>query len=90
MLRRSLIVMSKQGPVRTTVRDPRKKKAVSSALVANQKEQVRSEVQTHQHPKPLPFEPNQQNQESLGLGSYVLAGGGMALGFMFVGMLFGG
>jgi hypothetical protein len=40
----------------------------------------------------LAFEPSAENQQSVGssLGSYMLAGAGMAIGFSIVGAIFGG
>lgn len=78
---------------RTIIRDPRKKKIIRSALVTQ--ERSNNEVDQHQQhsneTKPiLPFEPSTQNQQSLGLGSYVLAGAGMALGVTLVGAILGG
>jgi preprotein translocase subunit SecF len=85
MLRRSLIVLAKQGEKRTVVRDPRKRAV--PAIRADE-----SEIQQQQSSRPLmPFEPTQQNQQAVGssLGSYVLMGAGVAVGFAIVGALFG-
>ena len=89
---------------RTKIRDPRKAKRVKSAtavVATKEKEQSSSsyrsnnllQQQSHQHEvgRPImPFEPAQNNQQSLGLGSYMLAGVGVALGFTLVGAIFGG
>ena len=89
MLRRSVVALAKpavQQTGRTIVRDPRKQRAAAKAVV-------------NQPPPPPPAPkltdagplPNlNQNQQPMGLGSYVLAGAGVALGFAFVGALFGG
>lgn len=89
MLRRSVVALAKpavQQTGRTIVRDPRKQRAAAKAVV-------------NQPPPPPPAPkltdagplPNMnQNQQPMGLGSYVLAGAGVALGFAFVGALFGG
>lgn len=62
-----------------------------SALTVSKDEKDNNEVQLHQQPKPpsLPFEPSVQNQEHLGLGSYVLAGVGVAVGVSLVGAILG-
>jgi hypothetical protein len=78
---------------RTIIRDPRKKKIIRSALVTQ--ERSSNEVVQHQQhsneTKPiLPFEPSTQNQQSLGLGSYGIAGAGVALGVTLVGAILGG
>ncbi len=90
MFRPSYITaLSSKG--RTIIRDPRKQKIIRSALVAKQEEGAANEVQLHQQPKPppLPFEPSTQNQQSLGLGSYMLAGVGVAIGVTLVGAILG-
>ena len=71
---------------RTRIRDPRKAKQRSAAVI--RAEEPPAPV-PHQQ-QMLPFEPNQQSQQSMGLGSYAIAGAGMALGFTLVGALFGG
>lgn len=85
----SIASLSSKG--RTIIRDPRKHKKIRSALVAKQEERAANEVQLHQQPKspPLPFEPSSQNQQSLGLGSYMLAGVGVAMGVTIVGAILG-
>mmetsp|Transcript_22225 Transcript_22225/g.26776 ORF Transcript_22225/g.26776 Transcript_22225/m.26776 type:complete len:95 (-) Transcript_22225:119-403(-) len=92
MLRRSLPILSKKGG-RTIVRDPRKKRLTSippeqqTGVVPSVPEQQ----QLANRPPALPFEPSQQNQQSVGstLGSYVLMGAGVSIGFVLVGALFG-
>ena len=71
---------------RTVVRDPRKK-AVPAVV---RSEEATNEIQPS-HRQPLPFEPTPQNQQSVGstLGSYVLMGAGVAIGFTIVGAIFG-
>mmetsp|Transcript_9205 Transcript_9205/g.13893 ORF Transcript_9205/g.13893 Transcript_9205/m.13893 type:complete len:91 (+) Transcript_9205:366-638(+) len=85
----SIAALSSKG--RTIIRDPRKQKTIRSALVTKQEERAANEVQVHQHPQPpsLPFEPSTQNQQSLGLGSYMLAGVGVAIGVTVVGAILG-
>lgn len=89
MLRRSLLVLSKHGDKRTIVRDPRKRTLPATVRTTNDDEQ-QTEIQPHK--TPLPFEPTTQNQQAVGstLGSYVLMGAGVAVGFAIVGALFGG
>jgi len=88
MFHRSLRVAigtSKQG--RTIVRDPRKKKAMKYP-VANASQNSQDLL-----PKPLsfPIAPLESNQHGTqGLGSYMIAGAGMAIGFSIVGAIFGG
>jgi len=92
MLRRSLIVLSKPSARtgRTIVRDPRKAKSKPPTSAITQQTQ-QQQIRQHYRPlKPLPFAPNDQNQQTMGLGSYVIAGFGVALGFTLVGALFGG
>jgi len=38
---------------------------------------------------PMAFEPSTQNQQSLGLGSYILAGAGVAIGVTLVSAVLG-
>mmetsp|Transcript_22057 Transcript_22057/g.33399 ORF Transcript_22057/g.33399 Transcript_22057/m.33399 type:complete len:92 (-) Transcript_22057:372-647(-) len=86
----SIAALSSKG--RTIIRDPRKQKSIRSALVTKQEERAANEVQVHhQQPQPpsLPFEPSTQNQQSLGLGSYMLAGVGVAIGVTVVGAILG-
>jgi hypothetical protein len=79
----SIAALSSKG--RTIIRDPRKQKSIRSALVTKQEERAANEVQVHQQPQPptLPFE------QSLGLGSYMLAGVGVAVGVTLVGAILG-
>ena len=92
MLRRSVVALAKpavQQTGRTIVRDPRKQRAAKEAA---------AKAVVNQPPPPPPAPrltdagplPNlNQNQHPMGLGSYVLAGAGVALGFAFVGALLG-
>jgi uncharacterized protein GlcG (DUF336 family) len=100
MIRRTLVILSTKAS-RTIIRDPRKAKELrekakekARTAVAVQKENTSLQQQTPQQQQqqqtPMAFEPSAQNQESLGIGSYMLAGAGMALGFTLVGALFGG
>mmetsp|Transcript_14629 Transcript_14629/g.27419 ORF Transcript_14629/g.27419 Transcript_14629/m.27419 type:complete len:153 (-) Transcript_14629:379-837(-) len=97
MLQRTRVLLSK-ATKRTVVRDPRKIKvpssaASSTALQETYQQQEHLPSQHHQPQTPsLPFEPSPQNQQSIGssMASYALAGVGVALGFTFVGLLFGG
>mmetsp|Transcript_43254 Transcript_43254/g.73776 ORF Transcript_43254/g.73776 Transcript_43254/m.73776 type:complete len:102 (+) Transcript_43254:159-464(+) len=98
MLRRSFTVLMSSKVSRTIIRDPRKaksKRIKSSRAVVAAKDQDDSnnlQVQNptdHQGRMPLPFEPSQQNQQSLGLGSYMIAGVGVAMGVTLVGAIFG-
>ena len=89
MLRRSAVLaMSKQ---RTVIRDPRKTKklrdAKKSAIVASENHQP--EVHQSSSNNPLPFKIQQQQTQSLGLGSYMLAGVGVAMGVTLVSAIFG-
>jgi hypothetical protein len=98
MLRRSLIRLSststKKGR-RTVVRDPRKKKAaLASAQVQRWEDKpTDDQLQTHSTPPPLPpaFAPSESNQAGVGstLGSYMLAGVGVTMGFTLVKVVFG-
>mmetsp|Transcript_5407 Transcript_5407/g.7947 ORF Transcript_5407/g.7947 Transcript_5407/m.7947 type:complete len:95 (-) Transcript_5407:126-410(-) len=92
MLRRSLPLLSKRGD-RTIIRDPRKKRppAIPPEQQTGVVPSVPEQQQFGNRPLPLPFEPSQQNQQSVGstLGSYVLMGAGVSIGFVLVGALFG-
>lgn len=99
MLHRTRKLLSKaQG--RTIVRDPRKTKptveaSASSQLQSYQQRQPPEHLPSHhqhQQRNPLLFEPTSQNQQSIGssMASYAFAGVGVALGFAFVRVLFGG
>ena len=72
------------------MRDPRKRKAAMS-VIAKQHEEASQIANHNQHPPPPAFAPNESNQQSIGssLGSYALAGAGMALGFTLVRVVFG-
>lgn len=83
MFRRSLIAMNKQG--RTVVRDPRVK---SVPAVVARDDDDEQHLPAEQQPPPLPLQPLGQQQPA-GLGSMMLMGGGMAIGFSLVGALFG-
>ena len=97
MFRRSIAILSAKGS-RTIIRDPRKgkelrekaKERARSAVAVQNENSSLSQHEPQEGPPPMAFEPSAQNQESLGLGSYVLAGAGMSLGFMIVGAIFGG
>ena len=92
MLRRSAVLaMSKQ---RTVIRDPRKTKklrdANKSTIVASiNQENHQPEVHQSSSNNPLPFNIQQQQTQSLGLGSYMLAGVGVAMGVTLVSAIFG-
>ena len=77
---------------RKIVRDPRRgsKQTQTLAKIAEHEEHMNQLSHQHQQ-SPLPFEPNQANQQSIGssMGAYALAGAGMALGFTIVGLIFG-
>jgi hypothetical protein len=92
------MLLSKSGG-RTIVRDPRKNNikptSTSPQYLPSEKQQPPEHfLSHHQHQQrnPLLFEPTPQNQQSIGssMASYALAGVGVALGFTFVGVLFGG
>ena len=87
MLRRSIPILSKKAS-RTIVRDPRKRKAALSAIVERQEEEKRL---ARQQESPPAFAPSSHDQQSVGssLGSYALAGAGMAMGFALVRVVFG-
>ena len=90
MFRRSSLALAKGS--RTIIRDPRKAKELREKAQSAITVQKEISLQQGQPPSPtmMPFEPATQNQQSLGIGSYMLAGAGMALGFSIVGALFGG
>ena len=100
MMRRSLGVMSNKGS-RIIIRDPRKAKQAreqtrSAVAVQDdahytiQQQQQQQNLQSHGIAQPrMAFEPSAQNHQSLGIGSYMLAGAGVALGFTIVGAIFG-
>eukprot|EP00579_Thalassiosira_antarctica_P001141 CAMPEP_0201868702 /NCGR_PEP_ID=MMETSP0902-20130614/2481_1 /ASSEMBLY_ACC=CAM_ASM_000551 /TAXON_ID=420261 /ORGANISM="Thalassiosira antarctica, Strain CCMP982" /LENGTH=92 /DNA_ID=CAMNT_0048394071 /DNA_START=39 /DNA_END=317 /DNA_ORIENTATION=+ len=89
--------MSSKAP-RTIIRDPRK---IKRALVAAKEKEHSSrknslqlqQLESHDvdhRPRPrMSFEPSVENQHSLGLGSYMLAGVGVAMGVTLVGAIFG-
>ena len=96
MIRRSCVLFSRAG--RTVVRDPRKaakkKSSRNSALLTQSNDTTYNQnlpAENH-HRSSLPFQPSDQNQQSVGstLVSYALAGVGVAMGATLVGALFGG
>lgn len=93
MLRQSLVRLSSAKAPRTIIRDPRKKKVAQSATsvqVVNPDEKKWVDSPQPVTP-PVPFAPSEKNQDSVGstLGSYVLAGVGVTLGFTLVKVVFG-
>jgi hypothetical protein len=92
MLRSSLIRLSSSNVKRTVVRDPRKKKVRPSltSLELRRKEENQVDVLKPVN-QPLPFAHSGNDQGSVGstLGSYVLAGVGVTLGFTLVGLILG-
>jgi hypothetical protein len=89
MFRRTIIALSKAE--RTVVRDPRKKRLPAVVRTEDSHSQVPSNM-VNRPPPPLPFQPSQQQQASLGstLGTYVLLGVGVGLGVSLISALFGG
>ena len=90
MLRRSLCIMNKAGSggKRTVVRDPRRQKSRSSPAVVTPDDThlpAQQQQPQQQMKNPFPLQPVQG-----GLGSFVLMGAGMSIGFALVGALFGG
>lgn len=94
MFRRPLTALASGKAARTIIRDPRKAKAKKAAVVATNEradlpaQQQRHDVAPDTRPR-MAFEPSAQNQQSLGLGSYMLAGVGVAMGVTLVSALFG-
>lgn len=95
MIRRSLGVMSSKGS-RTIIRDPRKTKHAReqnrSAVAVQDNDNYTMQPQQQQYrvsQQRMAFEPSAQNHQSLGIGSYILAGAGVTLGFTIVGAIFG-
>ena len=88
---------------RTKIRDPRKipkrvKQPSASAVVSTkdnrstnyQLQQQQQQESQHEVDRPrMSFEPSAENQQSLGIGSYMLAGVGVAMGVTAVSVLFG-
>eukprot|EP00545_Synedropsis_sp_CCMP1620_P004284 CAMPEP_0119003918 /NCGR_PEP_ID=MMETSP1176-20130426/843_1 /TAXON_ID=265551 /ORGANISM="Synedropsis recta cf, Strain CCMP1620" /LENGTH=79 /DNA_ID=CAMNT_0006955565 /DNA_START=152 /DNA_END=391 /DNA_ORIENTATION=+ len=72
---------------RTVVRDPRKK-SVPAVVQHRDDDNLPAEQQQYHPPLPLPMQP--QGQQQPGLGSMVLMGAGVSMGFALVGALFGG
>lgn len=99
MFRRPLIAMSNKG--RTIIRDPRKTKKLRDAqkqraIVATKANEIEEhspivpQSNNNQVDRPrMAFEPSTTNQQSLGLGSYMLAGVGVAVGVTIVSAIFG-
>mmetsp|Transcript_14077 Transcript_14077/g.21047 ORF Transcript_14077/g.21047 Transcript_14077/m.21047 type:complete len:93 (+) Transcript_14077:108-386(+) len=91
MFRRTLVQLSKTAE-RTIVRDPRKNKLKPNpaAIVQQQQEQEHLKARP---PVPWPLAPGDHNEQSQSvgssLGSYALAGAGMAMGFALVRVVFG-
>jgi hypothetical protein len=85
MLRRSHVLLSKSK--RQIVRDPRKR-----VPVVVPRQEINPVEHQERERKSLAFEPSVENQQTVGsaLGSYMLAGAGMSLGFIVVGAIFGG
>lgn len=97
--------MSSKSPRRTIIRDPRKAKRIppsAGVVVAKNNATENSSTSNKMYFPPLqqsqqmnavgpqmPFEPSPQNQQSLGLGSYMLAGVGVAMGVTLVSAVFG-
>ena len=91
--------MSNKG--RTIIRDPRKTKKSRDAqkqraIVATKANEIEEHSpivpQSHNSQVDRPrmaFEPSTTNQQSLGLGSYMLAGVGVAVGATIVSAIFG-
>jgi len=83
------------GKKRKVVRDPRKgsKGTKVQTLVRMEEEENNRRLQEIHNgdEKRLPFGPSYENEQSVGssLGSYALAGAGMALGFTLVRVVFG-
>ena len=81
--------VSSKSSQRTIIRDPRKAKRFPSRVVATiETEESSISNKSNQNPR-LPFEPSAPNQQSLGLGSYMLAGVGVAMGVTLVSAIFG-
>ena len=91
MFRRSLAVLAKQSG-RKVVRDPRKQRLPVASAAPKETSAMQTTQQNSVQRQPLPFEPSNQNQQSVGssLASYMLAGAGVAIGFTIVGAIFGG
>lgn len=87
MIRRTAIILNKTKAAggRTIVRDPRKKSVAATAVRVNNDDLPMEQQYQSPLPPPLPMQPQQP-----GLGSYVMMGAGMSLGFALVGALFGG
>jgi hypothetical protein len=93
MYRRSIAAFSKQAG-RTIVRDPRKLKTNKRLPVAQSAptdHNVPAPLSEPTTRSPMPFEPSQHNQQSIGssLGSYMLAGVGVTMGVILVRVVLG-
>ena len=66
-----------------------KEKEHSSSKNSLQFYQLESHDVDHRPRPRMSFEPSVENQHSLGLGSYMLAGVGVAMGVTLVGAIFG-
>ncbi|KAL7431643.1 hypothetical protein ACHAXH_003393 [Discostella pseudostelligera] len=104
LFRRTFIFMEEvtsKSSRRTIIRDPRKAKRIQSAAGVVASNDTSSTSKNNNLPPPqsqqsnavvqpqTSFEPSVHNQQSLGLGSYMLAGVGVALGVTLVGAIFG-
>eukprot|EP00970_Alexandrium_tamarense_P000285 scaffold32_cov190-Alexandrium_tamarense.AAC.3 len=90
MIRRTIPILSSKG--RTIIRDPRKvrtKRATSAVVNRNADLPLQHQSTTHVDRPRMAFEPSTSNQQSLGLGSYVLAGAGVTIGVAMTIALFG-
>ena len=96
--------MTSKSLGRTRIRDPRKAKSIQSSVgVAAKKDSsghlstsndkyyppLQRSQQSSAVKSQMPFDPSVQNQQSLGLGSYMLAGVGVAIGVTLVSAIFG-
>ena len=98
MFRRPVTALMSNKASRTIIRDPRKTKRImqkAAVVAARDQENNNNNLQVHQpsqaevgRPR-MSFEPSVENQRSLGLGSYMLAGVGVAMGVTLVGAIFG-
>ena len=90
MFRRSIYVLANRTG-RTIVRDPRKTRSLPPVSSDGPSQATTPASQPLQQQRPLPFEPSQHNQESLGssLVSYAIAGVGVSLGVILVRVVLG-
>lgn len=99
MYRRSLVVLAQKQQAntgRTIVRDPRKiaaaKRVPALAKQHNQDQhQVTTTINQTTRQTPLPFQPSEQNVQSVGstMASYALMGVGVTLGVVLVRVVLG-